>query len=1157
MWIKSLEVTDCAGIASASVDLEPGLNVLHGPNELGKSTLVKAIRAALLLQSSSTAADELHDWQADAPPTVTLTFEQEAQRIWRVRKRFGSGGFTYLDFSCDGEDFSQDYKGREVDGELRNILRWGIEAPGGRGGKRGVPESFITTALLGEQSDVVAILGRSLAGDPADSGRERLTEALQAMAEDPRFKRVVAAVQDKVDEAFTATGRKRSGQASPWARIREQRRDAEANETNVRHQVEDSEGARLRIEEFSRELLEAQAEQECARALLDDLRSARDQRRERAAAEEELAVAETEVERIQDLFARRDATVAAVRDARKEGLELEAVLREAKVAGDALAPRVEAARQSVGRLETGADEQQRRLREEETRNRLLTLEHRRKELGRDLERANELATLDAEVTTLAADVEQRETDLGQKHTLLGQAQDASEKDRDDLDDLDLERHCGRHLAAVHAARAAEAAFAAAENHAEQAASHARDAEAAREEADAFDAPTATELDRLRTLDTDLRIARARLAVGLVVDVALQRAGDAEVTIDGDSRQVRIDAGEQAGFEAKQELRLDLAGIGVVHVRGGDRDLAHAAAAAEQRWDGAAKPAFARTGCATLADLEDLRERADARRKAADDSGRQAAEAQVRAEDIDELERRVFVANAEAKRRRGVLAGHLDENESVDEYAAGLDELPDDEPAIERAIDKLNKAIQEREGLCQRMETRVAGDERDIANLHAQLAGKRSTLAEQGEAGGDWRKLLAEADAKLDGLRRDREATEAELLAIGVEAGEEVDAARQERDDLVTEETRLEQTLAEVNEQVVATSQRLARHEGEAAMLGAQTDGEDLDAARVLRDQCLARLDALPAGDDDIDPAALDDAEHAAAEAGGRVQQLEMRLHTAAGALSQVGGQYIEEQAELARQAVRALDDQERELELEYGAWRLLRETLAEAEQEDAVHLGNALVRPVSERMADLTGGRYGDLAIGPGLDATGIELAGGERRFDGLSVGTQEQIALLLRLSIAEALKTFVILDDQLTQSDPARMAWIRDLLSRVSEDIQVVVMTCHPEDYAVKGRRRNIVDLSSRVRRNPMSTARPRPDGANVSSDGAAAGEDTDSSSSEGAIGSGESVAAERSARSEGSPPAKERRPRRRGRGREEDADDLSAALRSSLRGDEPVGRA
>ena len=49
MWIRQLDVTDCAGIKAASVSLQPGLNVLHGPNELGKSTLVKAIRATLLL----------------------------------------------------------------------------------------------------------------------------------------------------------------------------------------------------------------------------------------------------------------------------------------------------------------------------------------------------------------------------------------------------------------------------------------------------------------------------------------------------------------------------------------------------------------------------------------------------------------------------------------------------------------------------------------------------------------------------------------------------------------------------------------------------------------------------------------------------------------------------------------------------------------------------------------------------------------------------------------------------------------------------------------------------------------------------------------------------------------------------------------------------
>ena len=198
---------------------------------------------------------------------MSLTFEQEAQRVWRVRKSFGSGGHAYLDFSRDGNEFTQEGKGREVDGKLRGILGWGLEIPGGRGGKRGMAESFITTALLGEQSDVAAVLDSSLAADADGSGRERLAEALQAMAEDPRFKQVLAKVQEKVDEAFTATGRRRSGQTSPWTRIREQHRVAKANERDVRQKMEDSEGARLRIEELHGELLAAEARREQAAGL--------------------------------------------------------------------------------------------------------------------------------------------------------------------------------------------------------------------------------------------------------------------------------------------------------------------------------------------------------------------------------------------------------------------------------------------------------------------------------------------------------------------------------------------------------------------------------------------------------------------------------------------------------------------------------------------------------------------------------------------------------------------------------------------------------------------------------------------------------------------------------------------------------------------------
>ena len=94
--------------------------------------------------------------------------------------------------------------------------------------------------------------------------------------------------------------------------------------------------------------------------------------------------------------------------------------------------------------------------------------------------------------------------------------------------------------------------------------------------------------------------------------------------------------------------------------------------------------------------------------------------------------------------------------------------------------------------------------------------------------------------------------------------------------------------------------------------------------------------------------------------------------------------------------MQAIDRREHELDLDYGAWQLLRETLQEAEAEDAVHLGKALVDPITKRIAQLTGGRYGNLLIGPKLETEGIELGGTQRALTSLSVGTQEQLATVL-----------------------------------------------------------------------------------------------------------------------------------------------------------------
>ena len=136
MRIHRLVVTDFAAIREADIEFGPGLNVLYGPNDLGKSTLADAIRLALLLPHTSTHSEDYVPWTGGQNPVVELTFETEAQRIWRVRKEFGKGGSSVLQESKNGVDFDDVERARKVDGRLRELLRWGIPEPGGAAGAK-------------------------------------------------------------------------------------------------------------------------------------------------------------------------------------------------------------------------------------------------------------------------------------------------------------------------------------------------------------------------------------------------------------------------------------------------------------------------------------------------------------------------------------------------------------------------------------------------------------------------------------------------------------------------------------------------------------------------------------------------------------------------------------------------------------------------------------------------------------------------------------------------------------------------------------------------------------------------------------------------------------------------------------------------------------
>jgi hypothetical protein len=171
------------------------------------------------------------------------------------------------------------------------------------------------------------------------------------------------------------------------------------------------------------------------------------------------------------------------------------------------------------------------------------------------------------------------------------------------------------------------------------------------------------------------------------------------------------------------------------------------------------------------------------------------------------------------------------------------------------------------------------------------------------------------------------------------------------------------------------------------------------------------------------------------------------LAKAKGALEHVGGSVVRERISELDGALTVLRRRERDLDVEYDAWKLLVKTLHASEKAQGQHLGRSLAGPVSRRLKELTDGRYGDFELGTHLQAESLQVAGDSRELASLSAGTQDQLATLLRLCIAEQLQTSIVLDDHLSQSDAGRIARFNDILRTAATTIQVLFITCRPTE--------------------------------------------------------------------------------------------------------------
>lgn len=349
MRLVRLSVQRFQCIESAELDFAAGLNVLYGPNDLGKSSLAWAIRAVLLLQHGSALHERFVSWYGGGEPRVALTLCDRDGRYWQVTKTFGGGaaGRSVLEASKDGRSFAEDCRGRQVDEKVRAMLGWGLSAPGGQG-PRGLPDSFLTQVLLAEQDNVRKVLfDTSLTKDPDESGRLRLTEALGALAQDPLFKKILGETQTHVDRAFTATGRKKKSAGSPFIQLGEQIKDMRREHDELERKVRETAAAEDKIRELN-------TERDRLRRELDDAALALTAAETRHAAKQRRDELATELE----------AHLAAVREAEEvqrqiENAQLELTrLQAAAVAGDA---QLAGALDELGRDEAARDAARARL----------------------------------------------------------------------------------------------------------------------------------------------------------------------------------------------------------------------------------------------------------------------------------------------------------------------------------------------------------------------------------------------------------------------------------------------------------------------------------------------------------------------------------------------------------------------------------------------------------------------------------------------------------------------------------------------------------------------------------------------------------------------------------------------------------------------------
>jgi DNA repair exonuclease SbcCD ATPase subunit len=195
-------------------------------------------------------------------------------------------------------------------------------------------------------------------------------------------------------------------------------------------------------------------------------------------------------------------------------------------------------------------------------------------------------------------------------------------------------------------------------------------------------------------------------------------------------------------------------------------------------------------------------------------------------------------------------------------------------------------------------------------------------------------------------------------------------------------------------------------------------------------------------------------EQALANRNDEIRQLEHDIGLLTGQIQTAGGDGVGEALAIAQEQRELAERECARLKEHVAALKLLRDTVASCLTEGREHYYQPVRRHLRPFLNDLFPGS--ELELGEGFAITGIKRHRSEL-FERLSDGTQEQIAVLVRLAMGAMLAERgqvvpIILDDALVYCDDDRIQHMFDALSRAGKHQQIIVLTCRLRTFGSLG---------------------------------------------------------------------------------------------------------